>query len=246
MPRRTCSPGPATSRRASSRFGRLRAEHSRRIRTSSASSGAACPTPRCPPGPTCPIRKCRISPTSSRRSPPTSRSPENVPKPARTPGRAELPRTSPSSSGRSSTRRPAASSATARSVGATALRLQRWWTTWGYPIRAANLAHSWTFRGGSTREDIFRTMTTGLNGSPMPSFSDALPPEQRWAITDFIVSLSGSNGPGYTNLVVAKHSWIRSIWRRGPRASSPLLSPAFRSSDRSWSPGARSILPPPP
>ena len=30
-------------------------------------------------------------------------------------------------------------------------------------------------------------------------------PEQRWAITDFIVSLSGSDGPGYTNLVVAKH-----------------------------------------
>ena len=33
----------------------------------------------------------------------------------------------------------------------------------------------------------------------------ALTPEQRWAITDFIGSLSGSNGPGYTNLVVAKH-----------------------------------------
>ena len=30
--------------------------------------------------------------------------------------------------------------------------------------------------------------------------------------------------------------WIRSIWRRGPHSSSPLLSPAFRSSDRSWSP----------
>ena len=76
---------------------------------------------------------------------------------------------------------------------------------WGYPIRAANLAQSWTFRGGSSREDIYRTMSTGFNGTPMPAFSDALTPEQRWAITDFIVSLSGSNGPGYTNLVVAKH-----------------------------------------
>jgi mono/diheme cytochrome c family protein len=75
---------------------------------------------------------------------------------------------------------------------------------WGYPIRPANLAHSWTFRGGATREDIFRTMTTGLNGTPMPSFADALPPEQRWAITDYIVSLSGTEGPGYTNLVIAK------------------------------------------
>jgi hypothetical protein len=49
-------------------------------------------------------------------------------------------------------------------------------------------------------------MSTGFNGTPMPSFSDSLTTEQRWAITDFIVSLSGTNGPGYTNLVVAKHS----------------------------------------
>ena len=48
-------------------------------------------------------------------------------------------------------------------------------------------------------------MSTGFNGTPMPSFADSLTPEQRWAITDFIVSLSGSNGPGYTNLVIAKH-----------------------------------------
>jgi mono/diheme cytochrome c family protein len=76
----------------------------------------------------------------------------------------------------------------------------------GYRIRAANLAQPWTFRGGPSREDIFRTMTTGLNGTPMPSFVDSLTTEQRWAITDFIVSLSGSGGPGYANLVVAKPS----------------------------------------
>jgi DMSO reductase family type II enzyme heme b subunit len=38
----------------------------------------------------------------------------------------------------------------------------------------------------------------------MPAFADALPPEQRWAITDFIASLSSGDGPGYTNLVIAK------------------------------------------
>jgi mono/diheme cytochrome c family protein len=76
---------------------------------------------------------------------------------------------------------------------------------WGHAIRAADLAQSWTFRGGSSREDIFRTMSTGLNGTPMPSFLDALKPEQLWAITDFIVSLSGDEGPDYTNLVVARH-----------------------------------------
>jgi mono/diheme cytochrome c family protein len=74
----------------------------------------------------------------------------------------------------------------------------------GQPIRAADLTQSWTFRGGSSREDVFRTMTTGLNGTPMPSFVDSLSTEQRWAITDYIASLSGSGGPGYTNLVVAR------------------------------------------
>jgi hypothetical protein len=39
----------------------------------------------------------------------------------------------------------------------------------------------------------------------MASFSDSLTPEQRWAITDYIVSLSGTEGPAYTNLVVAKY-----------------------------------------
>ena len=76
----------------------------------------------------------------------------------------------------------------------------------GHPIRAADLSQRWTFRGGSSREDIFRTMTTGLNGTPMPSFADALTPDKRWAITDFIASLSSEDGPGYTNLVVAKYA----------------------------------------
>ena len=76
---------------------------------------------------------------------------------------------------------------------------------WDRPVRPADLTQSWTFRGGSSREDMFRTMTTGLNGTPMPSFADSLSVEQRWAITDFIESLSGTNGPGYTNLVIARH-----------------------------------------
>jgi mono/diheme cytochrome c family protein len=76
---------------------------------------------------------------------------------------------------------------------------------WGHPIRAANLAQPWTFRGGSSREDIFRTMSTGFNGTPMPSFSDSLSVEQRWAITDYIASLAGATEPHYSNLVIAKH-----------------------------------------
>ena len=75
---------------------------------------------------------------------------------------------------------------------------------WGHPIRPADLTQRWTFRGGASREDIFRTMSTGLNGTPMPSFVDGLKEDQRWAITDFIDSL-GPATPGYTNLVIARH-----------------------------------------
>jgi mono/diheme cytochrome c family protein len=97
---------------------------------------------------------------------------------------------------------------------------------WGHPIRAANLAEPWTFRGGSSREDIFRTMSTGFNGTPMPSFSDSLSVEQRWAITDYIVSLSGSREPGYTNLVIAKH--VQDPIDLGKGAASFASAPAAR------------------
>jgi cytochrome c oxidase cbb3-type subunit 2 len=76
---------------------------------------------------------------------------------------------------------------------------------WGYPIKPADFTQRWTFRGGPTREDIFRTMTTGLNGTPMPAFGDALTDEARWSITDYMVSLGDGDEPRYANLVTAHH-----------------------------------------
>ncbi len=112
------------------------------------------------------------------------------------------------------------------------------------PIRPADLTQSWTFRGGSSREDIFRTMSTGFNGTPMPGFDDAaLSPEKKWAITDYIASLSGEfRARLYQSRRRPSTFWIRSICRKGPRASNPPVLRASRSSGRSWSPDARSIL----
>jgi mono/diheme cytochrome c family protein len=75
----------------------------------------------------------------------------------------------------------------------------------GLPIRPADFTQRWTFRGGPTREDIFRTMTTGLNGTPMPAFGDALTPEQRWAITDYMYSLGEADHAKYAMLISARH-----------------------------------------
>jgi DMSO reductase family type II enzyme heme b subunit len=73
----------------------------------------------------------------------------------------------------------------------------------GHPLRAADLTYRWTFRGGPRREDIFRTFSTGLNGTPMPSFFDSLKPEERWQLTDYVYSLGDSDTPSYATLLVA-------------------------------------------
>jgi cytochrome c oxidase cbb3-type subunit 2 len=119
----------------------------------------------------------------------------------------------------------------------------------GQPIRPADLTQPWTFRGGASRDDIFRTMTTGLNGTPMPSFLDALQPDQRWALTDFIVSLAnGATGPGYTNLVIAKYVPDRIDLAKGaasfasaPAARFPIVGQIMEPG-RSFHPPATSVI----
>lgn len=74
----------------------------------------------------------------------------------------------------------------------------------GHPLKAADLTMRWTFRGGATRQDIFRTFSTGLNGTPMPSFFDSVSEADRWALTDYVYSLGESDAPGYATLVVAR------------------------------------------
>ncbi len=42
------------------------------------------------------------------------------------------------------------------------------------PVRAADLTRPWTFNGGSSVEDVHARFLTGLDGTPMPTQSDAL------------------------------------------------------------------------
>ena len=118
---------------------------------------------------------------------------------------------------------------------------------WGQSIRPADLTQRWTFRGGASREDIFRAMSTGLNGTPMPGFLDALSVEQRWAITDFIDSLSPANGPAYANLVIAKYvqdpidvAKGAAIFAQAPPARFPIVGQIMEPG-RSFHPPATSV-----
>ena len=72
---------------------------------------------------------------------------------------------------------------------------------WSHPIRPADLTKRWTFRGGPTREDIYRTFTTGMNGTPMPSFAESLSDQERWQLVDYINSLDPRDAPGYAELL---------------------------------------------
>lgn len=88
-----------------------------------------------------------------------------------------------------------------RGDGATAPTLR---DDWGNFIRVADLTQPWTFRAGATREDMFRSISTGFNGTPMAGFADGLTEDQRWAIVDWMVAQAGgSTAAPYGTLVTA-------------------------------------------
>ncbi len=64
----------------------------------------------------------------------------------------------------------------------------------GFPIPPANLTTG-QFKSGAGVKDIFRTMSTGLSGTPMPSFSDSLPEADRWALSYYVLALSAFTDP---------------------------------------------------
>jgi len=76
---------------------------------------------------------------------------------------------------------------------------------WGNALKPADLTLPWTFRGGPTRQDVFRTFTTGLNGTPMPAYAESIAVEDRWHLVNYIASLAGrAETPGYTNLLTVQ------------------------------------------
>jgi DMSO reductase family type II enzyme heme b subunit len=81
----------------------------------------------------------------------------------------------------------------------------------GQVIYPADLTQAWLFRGGGTADDIYRRIMTGMQGSPMPSFADALvdaegnPNEQkRWDLVNYVDSLSPDTTPALPEALIGK------------------------------------------
>ncbi len=51
------------------------------------------------------------------------------------------------------------------------------------------------FKSGPEPEDLFRTISTGLNGTPMPSYGNTLTEQERWALVSYILSIATRERP---------------------------------------------------
>lgn len=76
------------------------------------------------------------------------------------------------------------------------------------PIRAADLTENWRFNGGGTVEDIYRTLRTGLDGTPMATFQEMvdagiMTDEQLWNLAHYVRSLAPEEDPQPSELISA-------------------------------------------
>lgn len=61
---------------------------------------------------------------------------------------------------------------------------------WNLPYRARDLTKGWLFKGGNATEDIYRTISTGFNETPMGSYLEKLSDEDRWHVAHYVKSIA--------------------------------------------------------
>lgn len=75
--------------------------------------------------------------------------------------------------------------------------------TRGYPVLPSDLTAGTHYKCGKTDRDLFKDLTTGLDGTPMPSFSDSLKPDQIWDLVHYIKTLHANNTGFFHHLKAA-------------------------------------------
>ena len=71
-----------------------------------------------------------------------------------------------------------------------------------HPIVPANLQKKW-IKSGRTPSDVFKALSTGLDGTPMPGFADAFTEAQRWDLVAFVFYLRGVGAKEYSEELLA-------------------------------------------
>ena len=116
---------------------------------------------------------------------------------------------------------------------------------WNLPYKARNLTKSWLFKGGNSSEDIFRTVTTGINETPMGSYADYLTDEDRWHLTHYVKSISYDMK---TEVVLKSKLTVGDLpdspgdeaWNTASSVELPMAGQII-ASPRFWTPSANSI-----
>lgn len=109
-----------------------------------------------------------------------------------------------------------------------------------FPIAAVDLTENWAFNGGGTVEDIYRRLRTGLDGTPMPTFSDVIDAgvvteDDMWALAHYVRSLAPDRAPEVREVVQADLLTDRQV----PQT---IDDPAWGAADRYYVPLAAQIV----
>ncbi len=90
---------------------------------------------------------------------------------------------------------------------------------WGYPTWPFNLTQGWKYRGGSTSKNIYTRFTTGVNGTPMPSYADNLSDEERWQLAHYVGTMIKEEEKAGSD-VVLKSKFLKGDVPNAPNDSS--------------------------
>jgi len=81
----------------------------------------------------------------------------------------------------------------------------------GRAILPYNFAEGTRFKCGSTDADLYKIFMTGLDGTPMPSFSDNIKPDEAWDLVFYLRSLQPHNAFNVKEKQIAKQLGLKPV-----------------------------------
>jgi cytochrome c oxidase cbb3-type subunit 2 len=117
---------------------------------------------------------------------------------------------------------------------------------WGMPVRPANLTQGWTYRGGSHPQAIMLRVLTGIDGAGMPSYAEAVSPEDAWQLAYYVASLQE---PASWNMIAHPHrvegplptAWDDPRWAGAPRTDVRVRNAVESGGEWAAAPTVRSV-----
>jgi mono/diheme cytochrome c family protein len=111
-----------------------------------------------------------------------------------------------------------------------------------------NLSQIWTFRRGSTKKDLFKTLRTGLSTTAMPKFSPRVfKDEQIWDIVNFVSTLHPASQPKIESPIHAKkiagkisEDFNDPVWKEAQASFIP-LGGQLQTKPKSYFPTVRNL-----